>query len=111
MSDKVIPTRTDLHRALRDIQANPDKLEREMAQINGTHLPTLKENAGPVKVRITRIRSDIRYNQKQKDTLRALGLTRINASKILEITPSIAGMINRVSHMLRVEILNEAGEA
>ena len=55
------------------------------------------------KVRITLVKSPIGYNQKQKDTVRALGLLRLNASREVTLTAHMQGMINKVSHMLLVE--------
>ena len=59
-------------------------------------------------VRITRKRSDIRYSGKQKKTIFALGLRRINASRELYVTPEIAGMLSAVSHMIDVEEVAES---
>ncbi|MEL6306641.1 MAG: 50S ribosomal protein L30 [Chloroflexota bacterium] len=59
--------------------------------------------ADPKKVRITLVKSAIGYNKKQKDTVRALGLLRINASREVTLTPHMQGMINKVSHLLAVE--------
>lgn len=58
-------------------------------------------------VRITRKRSDIRYSGKQKKTIFALGLRRINATRELFVTPAIAGMLSAVSHMIEVEEVAE----
>ena len=55
------------------------------------------------KARITLVKSAIGYNQKQKDTVRALGLNKINATREVTLTPHMQGMINKVSYMLRVE--------
>lgn len=55
------------------------------------------------KVRITLVKSPIGYNQKQKDTVQALGLKKINSSREVNLTPNMQGMINRVSHLLQVE--------
>ncbi len=57
------------------------------------------------KVRITQVKSLIGRPQKQKDTVRALGLKRINHSKELEVSPMVKGMINKVSHLLIIEEL------
>jgi len=57
------------------------------------------------KVRITRRRSVIRYNGKQKDTIYALGLRKINASRELVVSQNIAGMIERVRHVIDVEVV------
>ena len=55
------------------------------------------------KIRITQIRSKIGSNHRQKRTLEALGLKRINDSVETESTPQIAGMLDKVRHLLRIE--------
>ena len=57
------------------------------------------------KVKITLVKSLIDRSRKQKDTMHALGLKRINQSLEKELTPQIQGMINKVSHLLEVEHL------
>lgn len=54
-------------------------------------------------VKVTQIRSSIGRLPKHKATLRGLGLRRINHTVELEDTPSVRGMINKVSYMLKVE--------
>lgn len=54
------------------------------------------------KVKITQIRSTIRRPQRQKLTIKALGLGKINRSVEVEATPPILGMINKVSHLVTV---------
>lgn len=54
------------------------------------------------KVRITQIRSTIDRPNKQKLTIKALGLGKINRSVEVELTPQINGMINKVSHLVTV---------
>lgn len=54
------------------------------------------------KVRITQIRSTIDRPNKQKLTIKALGLGKINRSVDVELTPQINGMINKVSHLVTV---------
>jgi len=54
-------------------------------------------------VRITQVRSSIGRSAKQRKTLQALGLNKVNSSKELALTPNIQGMINRVAHLVRVE--------
>ncbi len=55
------------------------------------------------KIKITLKRSLIGSNQKQRATVEALGLRKINQSVVKEATPQILGMISRVSHLLRIE--------
>ena len=54
-------------------------------------------------VKVTQVRSSIGRLPKHKATLRGLGLRRINHTVELEDTPSVRGMINQVSYMLKVE--------
>ncbi|NMM49417.1 50S ribosomal protein L30 [Marinigracilibium pacificum] len=54
------------------------------------------------KVKITQVRSTIGRPKRQVRTIEALGLGRINKSVEVEKTPQIAGMINKVSHLVNV---------
>lgn len=54
-------------------------------------------------VRITQVRSAINRSAKQKRTLEALGLKKVNASAEHTLSPNIQGMINRVAHLVKVE--------
>ena len=56
-----------------------------------------------LKLKVTLVRSGTNRPQKQKDTIRGLGLTRLHRSVILNDTPAIRGMIRAVSHMVTVE--------
>jgi large subunit ribosomal protein L30 len=55
------------------------------------------------KVKITQVRSVIGRPKRQRDTLVALGLRRMNATMEHEATPQIQGMIAKVSHLVSVE--------
>ena len=57
-------------------------------------------------VRVTQIKSPIRRPRDQRETLIGLGLNKINRTRELEDTPSVRGMIAKVSHLVRVD---EAG--
>lgn len=54
-------------------------------------------------IEVTLIKSPIGYSQRQKGTVRALGLRRMNQTKTHEDTPVIRGMIAKVSHLLKVQ--------
>lgn len=58
------------------------------------------------KVKITLVNSPIDRSKRQKLTVQALGLGKMNTSKEVEATPQILGMIRKVSHLLKVEDLN-----
>ena len=55
------------------------------------------------KVRVTQVRSIIGRPKRQRDTMVALGLRKMNASVEHESTPQINGMIAKVSHLVKVE--------
>lgn len=55
------------------------------------------------KVKITQVKSLIDRPQRQKDTIKALGLKKMNDSVVKEATPQIQGMINKVAHLVVVE--------
>ncbi len=59
------------------------------------------------KLRITQTRSVIDRPKTQKLTIEALGLGRPNWVKIHNDTPQIRGMINKVSHLVKVEEIKE----
>jgi large subunit ribosomal protein L30 len=55
------------------------------------------------KVKVTQVRSTIDRPKDQKATIVALGLGKINRTVEVENTPQIAGMIRKVSHLVKVE--------
>ncbi len=57
------------------------------------------------KVRITQIKSGIGRPKRQKATLEALGFKRLNQSVEVEMNPAIAGMVDAVKHLLKIEEL------
>jgi large subunit ribosomal protein L30 len=55
------------------------------------------------KIKITQVKSAIDRPESQKLTLKALGLRKMNASREVEATPQILGMVRKVEHLLKVE--------
>lgn len=55
------------------------------------------------KVRITQIKSAIDRPQRQKDTIRALGIKKLHQTVEHEATPQILGMVEKVRHLVTVE--------
>ena len=60
------------------------------------------EQQQPGKLEITQVRSVSGRQEKQRRTLRALGLTKNQTSVIQNDTPAIRGMINKIPHMVSV---------
>ena len=55
------------------------------------------------RVRVRQVRSAIGYDQRQRVTLRGLGLRRMHQTVELEDTPAVRGMIDKVIHLVVVE--------
>ena len=57
------------------------------------------------KIKVTQVRSIIDRPERQKRTMKALGLRKLNASVEVEATPQILGMVTKVNHLIKVEEL------
>ena len=55
------------------------------------------------KIKITQVKSAIDRPERQKKTLKALGLKKLNASREIEATPQVLGMVRAVNHLLVVD--------
>jgi len=62
-------------------------------------------------IKITQVKSGIDRSERQKKTLVALGLRKLNASREVQATPQILGMVKKVSHLVKVDTLSEAPKA
>ena len=54
-------------------------------------------------VRVTQTASPIGRKRDQRQTLVGLGLNKLGRSRVLEDTPAIRGMINKVAHLVRID--------
>lgn len=55
------------------------------------------------KVKLTQIKSQIGASKRQKGTLEALGLKKINGTVEKDLSPQVQGMIDKVNHLINVE--------
>jgi large subunit ribosomal protein L30 len=55
------------------------------------------------KIKITQVKSIIDRPKRQKDTIKALGLRKINHSVVHEVNPQILGMVAKINHLVKVE--------
>jgi large subunit ribosomal protein L30 len=62
-----------------------------------------------VRVRVRLKGSEIGSTERQRQTIRGLGLRRIGDARVLEKTPAVLGMIEKVAHLVQVEEENDAG--
>jgi len=53
-------------------------------------------------IQVTLVRSGNKRGESQRRTLRGLGLTKLNRTVTLQDTPSIRGMIRKISHLVKV---------
>ena len=54
-------------------------------------------------LRVTLVKSPIGYTKDQKATVRALGLRRMNQTVEHNDSPAVRGMLNKISHLIKVE--------
>jgi len=57
-------------------------------------------------LKVTQIASPIGRRQDQRATLKGLGLNRVRRSRVLEDTPAVRGMIDKVRHLVRIDAAN-----
>ncbi|NOK60999.1 MAG: 50S ribosomal protein L30 [Chloroflexi bacterium AL-W] len=60
------------------------------------------------KLRITYVKSSIGYSKDQKDTVRSLGLYKLNSVVVKNDTPAIRGMVFKVRHLVDVEEISDS---
>lgn len=56
-----------------------------------------------MKLRVKYVKSAIGYSQDQKDTIRSLGLRKLQHTVEVEDNPAMRGMIHKVRHLVQVE--------
>ncbi len=66
-------------------------------------MPKKKSASEPKKLQITYVKSAIGYSVKHKETIKAIGLKRLNQTVIKEDSPSLRGMIQKVNHLVKIE--------
>jgi len=54
-------------------------------------------------IKITQVKSTIDRSKRQKATMIALGIKKLNGSVVKEVTPQIMGMVAKVQHLIVVE--------
>jgi large subunit ribosomal protein L30 len=53
-------------------------------------------------VKVQLVRSPIGTKQSHRDTVRGLGLRKVNSTSELQDTPAVRGMINKISYLVKV---------
>ena len=55
------------------------------------------------KIKVTQTGSPIRRDKSQREHLKGLGLNKLGRSRVLEDTPAVRGMVDKVKHMVKIE--------
>ena len=53
-------------------------------------------------LKVKLVRSPIGCKASHRDTVRGLGLRKVNSERVLEDTPAVRGMINKISYLVKV---------
>jgi large subunit ribosomal protein L30 len=69
--------------------------------------PAAKKEGAKRELRITLVRSLIGYPPRQRETAKGLGLRKINSQVVRPDRPEIRGMIAKVSHLVKVEVVEK----
>jgi large subunit ribosomal protein L30 len=69
--------------------------------------PAKKEISAENLLRVELVRSLIGRPRKQREVVKGLGLRRINSSVLRQDCPEIRGMIRKVEHLVRVEVVEK----
>ena len=55
------------------------------------------------KIKVTLVKSVIGTKKDHRDTVRGLGLRKLNSTSMLEDTPAVRGMIRKIAYLVRSE--------
>jgi large subunit ribosomal protein L30 len=69
--------------------------------------PAAKKESEKRELRITLVRSLIGYPLRQRETAKGLGLRKINSQVVRPDRPEIRGMIAKVTHLVKVEVVEK----
>jgi len=69
--------------------------------------PAAKKEGADRELRITLVRSLIGYPRRQRETAKGLGLRKTNSQVVRPDRPEVRGMIARVSHLVKVEVVEK----
>ncbi len=72
-------------------------------QKSAAQKPSAKKSPASKTLKVTQIGSPIGRKDYQKANLVGLGLNKLHRSRVLEDTPSVRGMIEKVKHLVKVE--------
>jgi len=104
MAEKKLETKSPTKKATKKAAPKVSEIKVEAAKVVETKkTPTKKAASTKPTVSVTLVKSFHGRLPKHRATVTGLGLKRINHTVILEDTPEVRGMINKVSYLLKVE--------
>lgn len=56
-----------------------------------------------MKLKVTQVKSVIDRSKKQKDTMYALGLRKMNQVVVKDASPQVVGMLDKIKHLVNIE--------
>jgi len=59
------------------------------------------------KLKVTQVRSKIGSTERVKRTLKALGLSKISSTIVIDSNPELLGMIRKVNHLVKIQEVKE----
>ena len=62
----------------------------------------MSENTDKKTVKVKLVKSPIGTRESHRATVRGLGLRKLNSESVLEVTPAVRGMINKISYLVKV---------
>lgn len=99
-ANKAAPKKAETKAADKPAEKTAEKKEAAPAKVSKK--PASKNPSGKT-IRVVQTRSPIGRQGYQRATLVGLGLNKVGKSRDMEDTPSVRGMIRKVSHLVRVE--------
>ena len=82
---------------------NVENIEKVEEVVEKKPKTTSKAKKAKKEIKITLIRSACSAKPNQRKTCEALGLRKMNASKVVEDNPAVRGMIFTIKHLVKVE--------
>jgi large subunit ribosomal protein L30 len=79
-----------------DVATKPKKAPKRAAKAEGDSF-----------IKVTLVRSLIGTPRDQRDTAKGLGLRKPNSSAVLKDTPAVRGMVRKIVHALRVDVVEK----
>jgi len=67
----------------------------------------VKDKKANDELRIKLVRSVVGYPKNQREVVKGLGLRKLNSEVLRKDSPEIRGMINKIPHLLKVEVLEK----